>query len=974
MTGHERRPLSVLSTSFLLSFFGMAIYLSALRAAEVYFTGTAWHAFGAGCFMGTALGLRPGTARRCLNRSLLFAVLALSAFLLMPSMFLWIARSSPEPGVGLFCAIALPPLVFFYLLARFGTIRRFAGDCRGVLPIAGGLLGVGAARLLHDFFLEGAVSSVTVIVVGLVGIGCWTLIRGHHLSEDGAVDGRATQAVPGAFPGGAFFLGVALSAIYPVTRKVLYQISPTFPATDLVIFTIVVGGALLGALFVLVLIPGRRWRLLIALLGTAAFGASLYLLDRQLAFTQDMARFDAFRRYFLALHAQYVPFVREEFLLYLAFLSIPAFTAGIALCAVRGAWSALLFGMGMGCLAGTGLFPWTASASGLVAQAILLAAVGATLFVRRGLCLEGKDFSAPAKTISVLALVALWGAVVWGAATFTHSDYQDLPLQGEKDLLLFESSSENDLRVTTTIEDRANVRLDTTYAYYRGLEWVARLVGRMPSIIGLEGDCLLAGPLAPVLAPLVDEAVGEPSSGGRRFSTFETVPALRSASAVIAEHEELKIVKDCGDGQPLPFFLLDGPSRFDQIMLLPCFPNADADRGRLSRETFCLVRDALAEEGTAWIFVDTTDIGVDGLAGVAAAFGDIFPASSLWLLEDGLLPPYMLFIGQKGRDLLPGNAMAARIEKMAAREGSARASFVDFDDLSESLIVDHDGMRWLARNRGAPSARRAVRPSGLTGTVPGWSAVDDLSKIIPGASLENVCGRASGVTDWAMQARRFILGGLSIHGQYTYAIDEKNDIDWELFEAEVGLYAEAFRAFPDTGLGRKITAALMPMLIDANELQIVYETIRNVAGEKPDDVMLRYYLALTSFKLLDFEEALGHFVAVVEKDPLFVDGAVYAGLSCFALDRKEDALRFLEGAHELDENREIIYKPLAICLFESGRKQEAGSFCLKALEISPDDDDLKSLRMLIENRIIIDEEGHGEEEGAHKDHDHLHDG
>ncbi len=947
----------------------MAIYLGALRAAEVYFTGTAWHAVGSGAFMGAALGLRSGAVRRSLFQSLLFAVLAMGAFLLMPSVFLWIARSGPEPGLGLFCAIALPPLVFFYLLARFGTVRRYAGDGRGVPAIVGGLLGVGTARLLHDFFLEGAVSSVTVTVVGLVGIGCWTLIRGAHLRERPA---PATPATPGAFPAGAFFLGAALSAIYPVTRKVLYQISPNFAGTDLVIFSIVVGGGLLGALFVLVLVPGGRWRFLVVLLGTVAFGAGLCLLDRQFAFTQDIVRFGDFKRYFHALHAQYAPFVREEFLLYLAFLSIPAFAAGIALCAVRGAWTALLFGMGVGCLAGAGLLPWTGSASGLVAQAILLAAVGATLFLRAALCLERKDFSVPAKALNVVAVVALWGGVVWGAATFAHGDYQDLPLPGEKDLLLFESAGENDLRVTTNIEDRANARVDTTYAHYRGLEWVARLVGRMPSIVGLEGDCLLAGPLAPILAPLVDEAVGETAGGGRRLSAFETVPALRSASATIAAHEEMKIVEDSRNGQPLSFFLLDGPPRFDHILLLPCFPKADADRGRLSREAFCLLRDALSEEGTAWIFVDTTDIGPLGVAGVAAAFGDIFPASSLWLLEDGLLPPYLLFIGRKGRDALPGSAMAARIEKMAAREGSARARFVEFDDLSEYLIADRDGMQWLARNRGAASAFRAVRPCGLTGKVPGWSAVDDLSKLIPSASLEKACGKASGVQDWAMQARRFILGGLSIHGQYTYAIDEKSDIDWEFFKAEVGLYAEAFRAFPDTALGRTITAALMPMLIDANELQIVFETIRDVAGAEPDDVMLRYYLALASFKLLDFQEALTHFAAVAEKDPLFVDGVVYAGLTCFALDMKEDALRYLERAHRLDEEREIVFKPLAICLFDSGRKEEAGPFCLKALEIAPDDEDLKSLRMLIENRIILDEEGGEEEGGAHKGHDHDH--
>jgi len=971
MSGHENRPLSVLSTSFLLSFVGVAIYLSVLRAAEVYFTGAAWHAVGAGAFLGAALGWRSGALGRSLIRSTVLALLALGAFLLMPFVFLSIARSGPEPGAGLFCAIALWPLVIFYLLARFATVRRFEGDGRGVWAIAGGLLGAGAARLLYDFFLEGDLSGVTVLVAGLAGVGSWTLIRGAHLSESSA---GADRPGPGAFPGGAFFLGAALGAVYPVTRKVLFQISPNFAGTDVAIFSIALGGALLGALFVLVLVPGGRWRFTVVLLGTVAFGASVCLLDRQLAFTQDIVRFGDFKRYFHALHAQYVPFMREEFLLYLAFLSIPAFAAGLALCAVRGAWTALLLGGGVGFFAGTGLLPWTGSASALVGQAVLLAAVGATLFVRAGLCLERKHFALPAKAVSVVAAAALWGCVVWGASTFAHGDYQDLPLQGEKDLLLFEASAENDLRVITDFADRANARLDTTYAYYRGLEWVARLVARMPSIVGLEGDCLLAGPLAPILAPLVDEAAGETAGGGRRFSTFETVPALRGASAAIAAHNGLKIVEESGSGEPISFFLLDGPPRFDNILLLPRFPKAAADRGRLSREIFGLVHDALGEAGTAWLFVDTTDIGPFGIAGVAAAFGDVFPQSSLWLLEDGLLPPYLLFIGLKGRDTLPGGPMAARIETMAAREGAARARFADFDDLSEYLIADRDGMQWLARKRGgAATAFRAVLSCGMTGKAPGWSAVDDFAKLIPGASLENVCAKKSGVEEWAMQARRFLLGGLSIHGEYTFAIDEKNDLDWELFRAEVGLYAEAFRAFPETALGPRIVAALMPMLIDANELQVVFETIQDVAGAEPDDVMLRYYLALASFKLLDFEEALGHFVALVEKDPLFVDGAVYAGLTSYALDKKEDALRYLERAHQLDEAREVVYKPLAICLFDSGRKEEAASFCLKALEIAPDDEEMKSLRMLIENRIILDETEGEKEGGAHEGHDHDHD-
>ncbi len=982
MSGHEKRPSancalgSALSTSFLLCFIGTAIFLAALRSAEVYFSGTAWHAFGAGAFLGAALGVEPWRQSRPLYRMirlLLFAAASVFFFLFLPTLYHVIARSGPEPGPGLFCGIALGSFLLFQFLARFSTILPFAGDSGGALPVVGGMVGVGAARLVHDLFLEGAVSSPTVFVIGLVGIGYWSLARGVHRRPEGACEDRAKPAAPGAFPAGAFFLGAALAAIYPVTRKVLCQISPTCAGTDLMLLCITVGGALLGALFVVALVPAGRWRFLVVLLGTTAFGASLCLLDRQLAFTQDMVRFEDFKNYFSLLHERYVPFAREEVLLYLAFLSIPAFTAGLALCAVRGAWLGFLCGLSLGSLAGTGMLPWTGSASALVVQAILLAAIGATFFARAGLCLERRYFAPFMKGLTVLALAGMWLAVVWGTATFTHSDYRNLPFPGEKELLLFESSSENDLRVVTTMQDRAIVRLDTNYAYFnRGFDWVARLVSRMPSLVGLEGDCLLIGPLAPILAPVVDEAVGAYSDcGERRFSAFETVPALRGASACVAAHEGLEIVDDCGDGGPLSVYLLAEERRFEHILLLPRFSNVDADQGRMSREIFSLVHDALDERGTAWLFVDTTDFGAPAVAGVAAAFGGIFPRSSLWLLEDGLLPPYLLFVGQKGDAVLPGDAIGARIEKMAAGEGGARSKFTEFDDLSEYLIADKDGMQWMAQNRAASSAFGALRPSGLFGDAPGWSAVDDLTKIIPSSSLEVACGRRSGTQEWAMQARRFILGGLSIHGQYTFAIDEKNDIDWELFRAEVGLFAEAFRAHPDTALGRKIMAALMPMLIEANELQVVFETIHEVAGKEPDDVMLRYYLGLVSFKLLDFNEALGHFVAVAEKDPLFVDGAVYAGLTYFALDNKEDAAQYLERAHRLDEQREIIYKPLAISLFDIGRKDEAASFCRKALETMPDDEDLKSLRMLIEDRIIIEEKG--EEEDEHKGHDHDHD-
>jgi tetratricopeptide (TPR) repeat protein len=208
------------------------------------------------------------------------------------------------------------------------------------------------------------------------------------------------------------------------------------------------------------------------------------------------------------------------------------------------------------------------------------------------------------------------------------------------------------------------------------------------------------------------------------------------------------------------------------------------------------------------------------------------------------------------------------------------------------------------------------------------------------------------------------VDGLLVHSRYRYQIDDEHDLDWELFDEEVLLYKAAFDAHPGTILGRRILASLMPMLINSNELQTVYKTITSVAGDAPEDPVLRYDLGYVCFKLLDFEAALGHFEAAAERDPVFADAVLYRGFTLFALERMEEAAVFLDRARELDPEKNVLYKPLAISLYEAGRLGDAARACDRALEISPDDEDLKSLRILIRDRLSGQEGGNAEEAGG----------
>jgi len=846
--------------------------------------------------------------------------------------------------------------VSFFCLGR---ILSSPGRSEGTVAVAGALVGILAGKACYLFLLEGRVPAEAIIAAALLLLLPAALMsrkRPDSRDRDAESVGEPKTAAGSCSATGSFLLGLALAALYPVARKILFQVATNVPETSFLIFSIALTGALLGVFFIIVFFSPGQWRTGGAVFSTALFVFGIFFLWKGFDFTQQMGDFGDFKRYIERFCKNYFPAMRNDILLYTALFGIPAFTAGAALCAVRGSWRAFLFGMAAGTLAGTRILPWTETSSDLVLQAGIAAAAASFFMTGRTFPAGPGLLSIPWRAACGLASAGALAVIVWCAAVHVPSGYPDIPIRGEVDLLLFRSHPGNDLRVTTSDDDEAMVRLDSGFVFHnRGIRQTAERFRRALLPFRLEGECLVAGPLAPVVAPIV--------LGGHREglspAALETTPALNGASRAVADHEGLDILPDDRiSRETAAMFFARNPARFDNIVFLPRFSWIDSSRGFLSKEIFLLAREALAEQGAFWLFVDSTDEDGRAISSVAAAMSSVFPASALWLVEDGLLPPYLLCVGLKGRAGLDGRAVERAIIEDVKNDGLAEAGIWGLPDLMEFLLADPSGMAFLGKELPPASARYPVSSGSLFKKPPGWAAVSEIvgrtAEVVgrsPSPLPEKIMGLKVKGTTARHEARSRVLDGLGVHDLYKYQIDERHDLDWDLFKKEVGHYGAAFKACPQTAMGRRIVAALMPMLIDKKEYQIAYETIKGTAGEDTLDPVLRCYLGIAGFEMLDYEYALGHLEHAVERDPFFVDAAAYAGLCSFALEKMEESVRYLEIAMELDEERELIYKPLAMSLYDTGRVYEAAGACERALEISPDDEDLKSLMLLIRDAL-----------------------
>lgn|GEM_PF-2506231 len=1016
----ERRSVKP-GVFFLLAFLLFSMHVTVLQAAcpavEVFFTGAAANAFACGALAGFALGFSRGP-KPSWFQALLVTAVACASFYLLPLAYEGMLRLNPGTGLVLFVLLALPAAIAFFFVGML--LAPWSPGCRvtGLSPVLGALLGTGVSRIVYALLVEGrlrldillgAILMASLLLLGLryilapasrAGRGKATLsAAGPGPGPGGAEDGGGSQGThrrapyrwlpidPGATTFGAFFMGAAVAAVYPVTRKVLLQMTPLTPGTDLILFGSIVFGAVLGVLFPMVVFSsGSSWRRGFALLGTVAFGFGLLLLGRELAFTQNMVEFGGFKRYIGNLRGEYFSFLREEIPLYLALLAIPSFTAGWAMAGLRGAWRAFLFGLAAGILLGAGPLPWTGSSASLVIQACLLAAAAAVFFGGRAVLAGGHFLPVGWRIAVVLGVLGLLWVTVQEVRRFEHHEYPDLPISGEKDLLLFEPSSAHDLRVTTSVDDLATVRIDAGYAFNaRGFTEVAELTARLPRILGMQGRCLVVGPLAPFMAPLVTEAIGNPKTSAgqgdaaaRSFAALESIPMLEPAHAVVADFVGRATAAPnlASKGRLVAASLLGLEERYENILFLPRYPLIAAARGHLSREVFAIVHDRLADRGVFWLYLDTTHLEAGAATSIAAAFAGTFDKPSLWLVEDGLLPPFLLLLGFRGEGLIGMENAERRLGEVVASVGQIESPIRSVTELAEYLLADPQAMRFIEETFTPASARWPLVPGKLSGEASGWSTVDELLRWLPVSSLRGISGGREIADEEAMRkARRAVLDGQAIHRRYVFDIEDEHDLDWDLFRQEVDAYRRAFEVYPQTAIGRRILASLMPLLINEDELQVAFETITAVAGAEPADPVLRYDLGYVCFLLLDYAEALSHFQAVVAADPSHLDALFYAGICAMGADRKEEALQHFERILELEPDREGLYKHLAICCNDTGRVEDAAVYCAKALAADLDDEELKALKTLIEvgSGQDVEELEPIEMDKKKDDHDHDHD-
>jgi hypothetical protein len=922
VTARQEKPLILLSGSFLLCFVGVSVFFTCLPSAETWFSGMAWRPFACGAFAGMALGMKWMIVPPRL-RSLFFrgAMVLLFFSLLNPAYRLAALIDSPSDAV-LFAILAIPPLpVFFWLGRLFAPFARGAGPAWGHC-VTGGLAGAAAARFFVVFCLEGSVGAPVVVSAAVAGVVAlaWILprlmgnslsllpagVRGGHSVLDVAerLDGPGRgffQLRPEVMRSatGSFLLGAALSSLYPVARKVLGQVAPNLQGAELTLFGICLGGAVLGALFLTVCFPAGRVRSGVALLGAVAFAYSLFVLAGEFAFTQEMNRFRGFRRAIFHLHETYIPLLDREIPLCLAFAGLPAFTAGMALGSLRGAWRSFLLGLAGGCLAGSGLFSWTGASSRFVLQSSCLAAAAALVFSLRAFLRGGRGFFLSMKVVTLLAALGAGLLLFRGSAGVEDSDYPDLPLAGEVELLHFEATPGEDVRVTADGHGAVRVRLGARYAYYRrDLDTVGRLVARFPRVFGARGRCLVVGPLAPVVAPVVEEAVAggaEASGGALSVKALETLACLEGASRALADSGGRPFIPCADDFRGrTASFLLDHTDRFDQIVFLPSFPGAEGARGMLSREIFGLAHDALAEKGFFWLYLDTAGFSARAAGAAFSAVAETFDVASCWIVEEGLAPPFLLCLGIKGDARLDAARLERGVEGLIAEYGPASAPFRGVSDLCEYLIAGPGEMKTLRTRFGTASAWFPVYAGMPCCAPPGWRAVRDLAEVLPSSDIGSICGRDAPDRAARHKARRLVLEGLAIHGGYKYRIAGDDDLDWASFHEEVGLYGAACRLCPEAALAGKTVAALLPMLLNAKEFQTAYEMVRDTAGLATPDFTLRCRLGIISFELLDLEDALEHFRFVLEGDPCFGEALLYAGRTALALGRHDEAAGFCE--------------------------------------------------------------------------------
>lgn len=981
--------------SFFAPFFttlcGVLLFEAVLPAAEVYLAAASWHAVACGAFLGLGLGLRGADSYPRFSRGMIWAVLVIALTGVLPWIYEWIARIAPKQVSFLFIITALPPLAIFFAAGRLLPPMETARRGATVTAASGALAGALFAFVAHLLLLEGRVYSLEI--AGAVSIAALsaTGMRSSRIRRAGIPPASAEAAAPRrpvAVRLGAFFAGAALAGAYPVARKVLLQLASSTAATDTLILGTALTGALLGALLLWIFFSSPGARSGVGLLGMVALAGGIYFLSRELAFTQDMRGFADFKRYVAHLYENYFSFARAEIPLYLALLGLPSFAAGLGLCGLRGAWRWLLLGLGAGALAGTGLLPWMESSGGLALQAAICGAAAAVLFTFGALAARDGHPSRAWSLAALPAVAVMAWFVVGGMIRFESHEYRDLPIPGEVDLLLFEPTPDGDLRVTTSAEDEALVRVNADYVYFnRGRETIANLAARMPRLIGLEGNVLVAGPLAPIMAPLIEQSVvgADEGSSETRFTALETVPSLRPAVQAISDHahghfqtdagedcghDHVHPIEDAGKGAALVAeFLLGCDERFDNVILLPVFGRFDHSRGILSHEFIGMAAETLGEKGRLWLYFDTSDTGADAVAAAAAAVAGHFEHASLWVVEDGLLPPLILCLGCREGGEPDGEAMTSAVAWEVHSKGTVAAEFRTHGELADFLLADPDGMHELRRDKRAPSARIGLPPGRFDGKPPGWAAVKGVLETVPAGSLEKACGLPAPDEDRMRAAREHVMAGLMVHRRYDYDITPDSDLDWELFAEETGHYREAFRAEPRTALGRRILNGLLPMLFEHNELQRIFELIRGISGNAPPDPEQRFALGKVSFELLDFEDALGHFRAAAEADPLFAGAKLHEGLALFFLDRKEEALQAFDETLAVDPYRTAALKYRAMALYDVGRVEEAGPACRTALEHLSDDEELQSLIMLIEEKVLPPVEKK-EDDHEHHGHDH----
>lgn len=210
------------------------------------------------------------------------------------------------------------------------------------------------------------------------------------------------------------------------------------------------------------------------------------------------------------------------------------------------------------------------------------------------------------------------------------------------------------------------------------------------------------GALPMVVAPQIDDVLVIGLGSGMTLASALTFPVERLVTVELLP-EVVRGARSFGEqlGDPLDdprvellvedgrHLLMTENGRYDVIISQPTNLFISGMSTLFTQETFQAMRDNLADDGVALVWVQGYLVFEDDVKTIARTFQEVFPEAHLWNIG----PHDYVFTGHKSAFVANPEALSARMERLSASPAVAWSGLREPLDLQRHYLLGPDGLR-----------------------------------------------------------------------------------------------------------------------------------------------------------------------------------------------------------------------------------------------------------------------------------------